>query len=402
MNWRQGVNIYLWDNSLLEMMLGNPLYQSAGSNFIATGGTAPYTWSATGLPPGVSLSSAGVFSGSPTTLGQFNIVLTATDSTGLSGSVTLTVTTNETLLRIYDSSQNTPPLLKPIVLGVPLSTSEYFEAGGGTQTGYTWTITGALPPGITSGPAAGCTGSCSLNFTGTPTKAGTYNFVVQVTDSLNNLTTSSQTWVVNSDGNGPTISTTTLPQATIGQGYTQQLAASGGKAPLTWTVLSGHLDSNLSVSSSGSLSGTPGGPNECANGAGLAPRGSVPSTFVVEVTDANGESDVQQLCVTSYFPQPTLQSVTPTIVSDGTAKTITVTGTGFQQLSQLWVQYNQQPTVYVSPTELQVTLQPGTGSPFVLAGGSQLSPGNWQIRVQAPTRCRAVSDHSALLYRPRR
>jgi pimeloyl-ACP methyl ester carboxylesterase len=80
MNWRQGVNIYLWDNSLLQMGVGNPLYQSAGSSFIATGGTAPYTWSASGLPLGVSLSSAGVFSGSPTTLGQSNIVLTATDS----------------------------------------------------------------------------------------------------------------------------------------------------------------------------------------------------------------------------------------------------------------------------------------------------------------------------------
>jgi len=385
MNWRQGVDIYLWDNSLLQMGVGNPLYQSAGSSFIATGGIAPYTWSATGLPSGVSLSSAGVFSGSPTTLGQSNIVLTATDSTGLSGSLTLTVTTFETLLQIYDSSQNTPPLLKPLVVGTALSASEYFEAAGGTQTGYTWTINGALPPGISAGPNAGCTSTtCALSFTGTPTKAGTYTFVVKVTDSQNNSTTSSQTWVVNSDGNGPTISTTTLPQATIGQAYTQQLAASGGKAPLTWTFLSGHLDSNLSVSSSGSLSGAPGGPNECANGAGLAPRGSVPSTFVVEVTDANGESDVQQLCVTSYFPQPTIQAVTPTIVSDGTAKTITVTGTGFQQLSELFVQYNQQPTVYVSPTELQVTLQPGTGSPFILAGGSQLPPASLQIRVQAP------------------
>lgn len=384
MNWRQGVDVELLDNSLLQMTVGNPLYQSAGMNFFATGGTAPYTWSATRLPPGVSLSSGGTFSGSPTTLGQFNIVLTATDSAGLSGSLTITVTTNETLLRIYDSSQNTPPLLKPVVLGTPLSATEYFEAAGGTQTGYTWTINGALPPGISAGPAQGCTGSCSLNFTGTPAKAGTYTFIVQVTDSQNNSTTSSQTWVVNSDGNGPTISTTTLPQATIGQAYTQQLAASGGVAPLTWTVLSGHLDSNLSVSGSGSLSGTPASPNECPNGSGLAPRGSVPSTFVVEVTDANGESDVQQLCVTSYFSQPTIQSVTPTIVSDGNAKTITVTGTGFQQQSQLFVQYTQQPTVYVSPTELQVTLQPGLGSPFILAGGSQLSPGNWQIRVQAP------------------
>jgi pimeloyl-ACP methyl ester carboxylesterase len=169
MNWRQGVDVELLDNSLLQIGVGNPLYQSAGTSFIATGGTAPYTWSATGLPPGASLSSTGVFSGSPTTLGQFNIVLTATDSTGLSGSLTLTVTTSETLLQIYDSSQKTPPLLKPIVIGVPLTSSEYMEATGGTQAGYVWSIVGTLPLGVTAGPNSGCTSTtCALSFTGTP------------------------------------------------------------------------------------------------------------------------------------------------------------------------------------------------------------------------------------------
>jgi len=46
----------------------------------ATGGTPPYTWSATGLPPGLSISSGGVISGTPTTAGTYSVTATATDS----------------------------------------------------------------------------------------------------------------------------------------------------------------------------------------------------------------------------------------------------------------------------------------------------------------------------------
>ena len=46
----------------------------------ATGGKSPYTWSASGLPPGLNLSAAGVLTGTPTTAGTYSAVITATDS----------------------------------------------------------------------------------------------------------------------------------------------------------------------------------------------------------------------------------------------------------------------------------------------------------------------------------
>ena len=51
-----------------------------------TGGTAPYTWvvSSGALPPGLTLSAAGVLSGTPTTAGQFNANVTVTDSSTFS------------------------------------------------------------------------------------------------------------------------------------------------------------------------------------------------------------------------------------------------------------------------------------------------------------------------------
>ncbi|MDX6281591.1 MAG: hypothetical protein QOH03_2662 [Kribbellaceae bacterium] len=59
----------------------------------ATGGTAPYTWSATGLPGGVTIgSSTGTVSGTPTTAGTYNVTATATASAGGSGNTTFTIT----------------------------------------------------------------------------------------------------------------------------------------------------------------------------------------------------------------------------------------------------------------------------------------------------------------------
>ena len=45
----------------------------------ASGGNAPYHWSATGLPPGLSLSG-GVITGTPTMAARFRVTVTVTDT----------------------------------------------------------------------------------------------------------------------------------------------------------------------------------------------------------------------------------------------------------------------------------------------------------------------------------
>jgi hypothetical protein len=61
----------------------------------ATGGTPPYTWSATGLPAGLSIASGtGVISGTPTTAGTSSVTVTATDSAAASGSTSFSWTIN--------------------------------------------------------------------------------------------------------------------------------------------------------------------------------------------------------------------------------------------------------------------------------------------------------------------
>jgi hypothetical protein len=62
-------------------------------NNSASGGTPPYTWSATGLPPGLSInSSSGQVTGTPTTAGSYSVTITATG--GGSGSASFTWTVN--------------------------------------------------------------------------------------------------------------------------------------------------------------------------------------------------------------------------------------------------------------------------------------------------------------------
>ena len=65
----------------------------ASFTLAASGGTAPYTWSATGLPAGVTIgSSTGTVSGTPTASGTFNVTATAAASAGGSGSTSFTFT----------------------------------------------------------------------------------------------------------------------------------------------------------------------------------------------------------------------------------------------------------------------------------------------------------------------
>lgn len=58
----------------------------------ATGGTSPYTWTATGLPAGISVSSSGTVSGTPTAAGTYSVTATVKDATNATASTTFTFT----------------------------------------------------------------------------------------------------------------------------------------------------------------------------------------------------------------------------------------------------------------------------------------------------------------------
>lgn len=56
----------------------------------AAGGVSPYTWSATGMPPGLDLDrNSGNISGTPTTAGSYSVSVTVSDSESLPAQVSL-------------------------------------------------------------------------------------------------------------------------------------------------------------------------------------------------------------------------------------------------------------------------------------------------------------------------
>ena len=71
----------------------------------------------------------------------------------------------------------------------------------------------------------------------------------------------------------PNITTTSLPQGTVGVAYSATLMASGGKKPYTWSISAGSLPAGLVLNAStGVISGMP--------------TGSGTFNFTVKVTDA--------------------------------------------------------------------------------------------------------------------
>lgn len=70
--------------------------QAYSHQFMATGGTAPYTWTAGGLPSGITINpTTGIISGTAVGLAlpnTFNIWVRATDSTSAFGTLTTTIT----------------------------------------------------------------------------------------------------------------------------------------------------------------------------------------------------------------------------------------------------------------------------------------------------------------------
>jgi hypothetical protein len=363
------------------------VYTKSGSGcFAASGGTPPYTWSSSGMPPGLTVESGCVI-GQPTQVGSFDATITATDSTGLHGSVphTFLVTTNP--LKITERS--IPPATLNVAYG-----SLFISATGGDSATYQWSTDGALPDGLSAKNSPGCPSSCSLEISGTPTRTGSFTFAVIVKDSLNNAARQNVTIVVNS-GTPPAIDSGKLPRALVGSPYTYQLQASGGSgAPYTWSVVGGALDAGLALSSAGVLSGATTAGNDCNGGAldgtggGWIDSAHPAKTFTARVTDSAGQSITKNLCAVSYFPRAQITGVSPGVtIVDGSAHVITVSGSNFRGGAELKLAVNGFPYMGLdatvqSPTQLTFTLYPQRNNyPFSTnaAGSNIVGFGTWPV-----------------------
>jgi hypothetical protein len=144
-----------------------------GFPFTATGGITPYSWNASGLPPGLSLNSTnGLITGTPTTAGTYNVAVTLTDS----GTPKVTMNAN------YPIVINNPP--PPVINSSPAPPagvvsqpySFTFTATGGLSPLGPWSESGALIPGFGAVSNAGV-------LSGTPTTPGSFSITLMVQDA---------------------------------------------------------------------------------------------------------------------------------------------------------------------------------------------------------------------------
>ena len=245
----------------------------------ANGGLAPLTWSSTGtLPPGLTLSSAGVLSGTPTTTGTYNFTAKATDT-----STPAQVASQNLSITVYAGLTITTATLPYGIQGQAYNNGTGVQlASAGGSGNYTWSITqGSLPTGFPALPTSGL-------ISGTPSATGTFSFTVQVTDTTTSLTKTANLSIT--VATLLAFSAPTPPNGVVGTAYNTngyQLTATGGQTPLNWTY-TGNIPPGLTPSSSGLISGTP------------TSAGSY--TFTAKVTDASipAQSLSQSVTITVY------------------------------------------------------------------------------------------------------
>ncbi len=225
----------------------------------ATGGTTPYTWTATGLPTGLSIvPGTGAITGTPSAAGAATVNVTVTDAS----SPTPSSVSKQFLMTIGATLTLTTASLPNGAVGATYNSGP-LSAVGGTPS-YSWGASG-LPAGLSIDPVTGA-------ITGTPSAAGAATITVTVTDATLPTHASVSKQFPVTITTTLAITTTSLPNGVVGATYNSgPLSAAGGTTPYSWGA--SGLPAGLSIApATGAISGT-------ANAAGAA-------TITVTVTDA--------------------------------------------------------------------------------------------------------------------
>jgi len=221
---------------------------------ISTSGNGPitsYTVSSGTLPGGLSLnSSTGAITGTPTNSGVFTVSLGATNSGGLTGTLSVTFTIQPNTVPTVTTSPAMTASPTANVVGTVGSAISTINVNGNNLPLTTGSYTASgLPPGLSIDANTGA-------ITGTPTTSGDYTATLGVSNSFGPGTVS-YVMRVNATG-APTISSANTASGTKGIAATQYtITTDGSNGPIASYAASG-LPAGLTVNTStGAISGTP-------------------------------------------------------------------------------------------------------------------------------------------------
>jgi hypothetical protein len=262
----------------------------------ATGQQEGQVWSADGtLPPGVSLTPAGVLSGTPGTTGVFTF--TARVKNGNSEAAARLV------MRVLSASPEliiTTSALPPVINSTSLLYRANLSAVGGAAP-YAWKLlSGVLPNGLVLAKDGTIEGTLKpgVAFGETP-------LLVEVADTLGNRA-KAQIRIKVVEAGALVITSIVLPETMVNAEYLADVAARNADQsplakPLTWKVAAGRLPEGMALTvAQDELGLLTGRPLESGHFA-----------FSVQVTDAKGRSDVSDFILRVHPARSRLSAVNP-------------------------------------------------------------------------------------------
>ena len=250
----------------------------------------PLTYTATDLPAGLSISGAGLITGTVAknaTPGTYAVTVTATDDKGAAATETFSwvvkdvapTKTGTLANQVYTDGQ----------AGVAIATAQGFSDGNGNALAYAAT---GLPKGLTIDAATGkITGTIDHDASRNAPKTtgsgatldGGYSVVVTANDGLGG--SAAQAFTIDATNQAPTLGTKTADQSSSEGDTIHSVDASKAFTdpngdPLTYTA--SNLPSGLTISAAGLVTGTVVG-------------NATPGTYLVSVTatDDKGASTVE-------------------------------------------------------------------------------------------------------------
>ncbi|MDD4051314.1 MAG: putative Ig domain-containing protein, partial [candidate division Zixibacteria bacterium] len=205
---------------------------------------------------GLSLSSTGLLSGTPTGAGSRQFTALVTDQVGA---------TSEHLFNFVINAAVSITTLSMPGWTVDRPYSVQLASIGGTG-GVAWTDKNLGLAG------SGLTLSSAGLVSGTPTSVGTVSFTAMITDQVSATSERPFNFAINPS---VMIATETLPVCSVGVAYNVQLTATGGTGTIVWSDWDNSLaGTGLTLSSTGAISGTATEP--------------VTKTFTARAADATG------------------------------------------------------------------------------------------------------------------
>jgi hypothetical protein len=281
----------------------------------ASRGTTPYTWSigtASGpLPPGLTLTPAGVIAGTPTTSGNFGFTVVVADAASHTDQADLSILISQPgggggAVGGYNSQFVSEAVATSVQPGQTFTiTITWNNVGTASWTGGNVNLGSQDPPNNTTwggsrlqfSPAYTVPSGVQVVMTfpvTAPSTPGVYQFQWQLSQDggvgfFGDKSPNVAITVGTPSTSPPQVDTTVTPSAQIGVPYSIQLAASGGAGPYNWALSGGDLPPGLSL---GLLSGVISG----------IPAAGGNYNFTVRVTDTKSATAQRSLVITVNAP----------------------------------------------------------------------------------------------------